>query len=117
MKSTTLEPTAVPRDRIAHGYRWEDNKWKEEPPLPDGAFGAMGGMLTSLDDLGRYSRRVSRCVASSRWARDRPGQPRIVTGNAADLAIATGNGGAHIGGDATAECGRLRLWPPGGSNL
>ena len=54
MKSTTLEPTAVPRDRIAHGYRWEDNKWKEEPPLADGAFGAMGGMLTSLDDLGRY---------------------------------------------------------------
>ena len=54
MKSTTLEPGAVPKDRIARGYRWEDNIWKEEPPLPDGAFGAMGGMLTSLDDLGRY---------------------------------------------------------------
>jgi hypothetical protein len=37
-----------------HGYRWEDERWKEEPPLPDGAFGAMGGMLTSLRDLSRY---------------------------------------------------------------
>ncbi len=54
MTSTTLEPAAVPRDRIAVGYRWEDDQWKVEPPLPDGAFGAMGGMLTSARDLGRY---------------------------------------------------------------
>ena len=54
MTSTTLEPASVPRDRIAHGYRWEDEQWKEEPPLPDGAFGAMGGMLTSVADLSKY---------------------------------------------------------------
>jgi CubicO group peptidase (beta-lactamase class C family) len=48
MTSTTLEPGAVRKDRLAHGYRWEDAQWKEEPPLPDGAFGAMGGMLTSV---------------------------------------------------------------------
>jgi CubicO group peptidase (beta-lactamase class C family) len=54
LNSTTLQPSAVPRDRIALGYRWEDNTWKEEPPLPDGAFGAMGGLLTSTRDLGRY---------------------------------------------------------------
>lgn len=54
MTATTLEPAAVPADRLAHGYRWEDERWKEEPPLPDGAFGAMGGMLTSLHDLARY---------------------------------------------------------------
>jgi CubicO group peptidase (beta-lactamase class C family) len=54
LTSTTLEPTSVPRDRLALGYRWEDNTWKEEPQLPDGAFGAMGGMLTSSRDLGRY---------------------------------------------------------------
>jgi CubicO group peptidase (beta-lactamase class C family) len=54
MTATTLEPTAVPPDRLAHGYRWEDEQWKEEPQLRDGAFGAMGGMLTSLKDLGRY---------------------------------------------------------------
>lgn len=54
MASTTLEPGAVPADKLAHGYRWEDNAWKEEPPLPDGAFGAMGGMLTSVSDLSKY---------------------------------------------------------------
>lgn len=54
LASTTLDAAAVPPSRLAHGYRWEDAQWKEEPPLPDGAFGAMGGMLTSLDDLARY---------------------------------------------------------------
>lgn len=54
MAATTLEPGAVPDDKLAHGYRWEDEQWKEEPPLPDGAFGSMGGMLTSIQDLGRY---------------------------------------------------------------
>jgi CubicO group peptidase (beta-lactamase class C family) len=54
MTASTLEPTSVPADRLAHGYRWEDEQWKEEPQLADGAFGAMGGMLTSLNDLSRY---------------------------------------------------------------
>jgi CubicO group peptidase (beta-lactamase class C family) len=54
MRSTTLSPASVPASRLAHGYRWEDEQWKEEPQLPDGSFGAMGGMLTSLSDLGRY---------------------------------------------------------------
>ena len=54
MTVTTMESASVPAERLAHGYRWEDETWKEEPPLPDGAFGAMGGMLTSIHDLGRW---------------------------------------------------------------
>jgi CubicO group peptidase (beta-lactamase class C family) len=54
MTSTTLEPSTVPRERLAHGYRWEDGRWKEEPLLANGSFGAMGGMLTSIRDLSRY---------------------------------------------------------------
>lgn len=54
MTSTTMEPAKVPPDRLAHGYRWEDERWKDEPLLPDGAFGPMGGMLTSVRDLSRY---------------------------------------------------------------
>ena len=54
MASTTLEASEVPPERLAHGYRWEDGRWKEEPPLPDGAFGSMGGLLTSVRDLARY---------------------------------------------------------------
>lgn len=52
MTSTTMEAAEVDPGRLAHGYRWEDDQWKDEPPLPDGAFGSMGGMLTSLHDLG-----------------------------------------------------------------
>jgi CubicO group peptidase (beta-lactamase class C family) len=54
MTSTTLQPSEVPKDRLAYGYRWEDQKWKLEPALPDGAFGSMGGMLTSVADLSKY---------------------------------------------------------------
>ena len=54
MAATTLEPDQVPSTALAHGYRWEDAQWKEEPLLSNGAFGAMGGMLTSVNDLSRY---------------------------------------------------------------
>jgi CubicO group peptidase (beta-lactamase class C family) len=54
MTSTTLEATAVPPHRLAHGYRLQDGSWLEEAQLPDGAFGPMGGMLTSISDLGRW---------------------------------------------------------------
>jgi hypothetical protein len=54
MTSTTLEPSTVPAQRLAHGYRWEDAQWKNEPLLANGAFGSMGGMLTSVRDLSRY---------------------------------------------------------------
>ena len=54
MTATTLEPTSVLPNRLAHGYRWEDDQWKEEPQLRHGAFGAMGGMLTSIRDLSKY---------------------------------------------------------------
>ncbi len=54
MSSTTLQAADVPADRLAHGYRWEDAQYKLEPALPDGAFGSMGGMLTSTTDLAKY---------------------------------------------------------------
>jgi CubicO group peptidase (beta-lactamase class C family) len=54
MTSTTLEVAEVPADRLAHGYRWEDARWKDEPLLSNGSFGSMGGMLTSVRDLSRF---------------------------------------------------------------
>ncbi len=54
MTSTTMEARDVPASRLAHGYRLRDGAWLEEPPLPDGSFGAMGGMLTSAADLSRW---------------------------------------------------------------
>lgn len=54
MISTTLETAQVPANRLAHGYRLQDGQWLEEKQLPDGAFGSMGGMLTSVSDLGKW---------------------------------------------------------------
>jgi CubicO group peptidase (beta-lactamase class C family) len=54
MRVTTLEAAQVPESRLAHGYRRQDGKWLEEKQLPDGSFGSMGGVLTSIDDLGRW---------------------------------------------------------------
>jgi CubicO group peptidase (beta-lactamase class C family) len=54
MSSTTFEPRDVPAERAAAGYRPTDAGWDLEPSLPHGAFGAMGGLLTSTRDLARY---------------------------------------------------------------
>ena len=54
MSATTLESGAVPPAHLAHGYRRQDDAWLEEKQLPDGAFGPMGGMLTSINDLARW---------------------------------------------------------------
>jgi CubicO group peptidase (beta-lactamase class C family) len=54
MRATTMEAAAVPAARLAHGYRWQDGQWLEEKQLPDGAFGPMGGMLTSVGDLSKW---------------------------------------------------------------
>ena len=44
----------VPPNQLAHGYRWLDGQWVEEPLLADGSYGAMGGLITSIDDFSRY---------------------------------------------------------------
>jgi len=54
MTSTTLEAAEVPPGRLSHGYRLEGAELVDEPALPDGAFGSMGGMLTSTRDLAAY---------------------------------------------------------------
>jgi CubicO group peptidase (beta-lactamase class C family) len=44
----------APRERRALGYRWEDDRWRLEPTLGHGAFGAMGGLQTSANEYARY---------------------------------------------------------------
>ncbi len=53
-EATKWEASAVPADRLASGYRWEDERWSREEPLGDGAFAAMGGLYMSARDLARY---------------------------------------------------------------
>ncbi len=54
MSSSYWAPSEVPRDRLAIGYRYVDGAWQREPMLEHGAYGAMGGLMTTIPDLGRY---------------------------------------------------------------
>ena len=46
--------TKIPAQQLALGYRWENASWHQEPMLADGAFAAMGGMISSLDAFSHY---------------------------------------------------------------
>jgi CubicO group peptidase (beta-lactamase class C family) len=54
MNNTYWDYTKVPKNQLAIGYRWIDENWVEQPMLGDGAYGAMGGMLTTIEDFGKY---------------------------------------------------------------
>ena len=57
MKTTTYEYADVAPDKLAHGYRWLNEKWNEETLLhdtKDGSWGAMGSMISSIDEFAAY---------------------------------------------------------------
>lgn len=54
MTHTLWEFTEAPENLLARGFRWEEENWIVEPLLHDGAFGAMGGLITSIDDFSKY---------------------------------------------------------------
>ena len=54
MLHTYWEYSKVPASELAHGYRWLNEQWVEQPLLHDGSYGAMGGMITSIEDFGKY---------------------------------------------------------------
>ncbi|HUQ97173.1 MAG TPA: serine hydrolase domain-containing protein [Chitinophagaceae bacterium] len=54
MTHTYWEFEKVPAPTLAHGYRWLNNTWREETLEHDGAYGAMGGLITTIDDFSKY---------------------------------------------------------------
>ena len=54
MIHTYWEYSKVPSNDLAHGYRWLDEQWVEQPLLHDGTYGAMGGLITSIEDFSKY---------------------------------------------------------------
>lgn len=54
LSHTEWEYTKVPASQLALGYRWLDGNWVEEPLLHDGSYGAMGGLITSIEDFSKY---------------------------------------------------------------
>lgn len=54
MDASGYEIAEVPSDRLAVGYRWEDDMFVREPSMANGAFGAMGGVYTTANDYARW---------------------------------------------------------------
>ncbi len=57
MKTSEWEFGNIPPEKLAHGYRWLNDKWNEETLLhdtPDGSWGAMGSMISSIEEFSKY---------------------------------------------------------------
>ncbi len=54
MEDSVFDFASLTGTRRARGYRREGAGYVEEPPLRDGAFGAMGGLWTTVADFARY---------------------------------------------------------------
>jgi len=54
MTASTLEPGEAPAAQTAIGYRRTAGEYSVEPSLAHGAFGAMGGLVTTVRDLAKY---------------------------------------------------------------
>ena len=55
MGASTFDFSKVPAANRAKGYRLQpDGTYLEEPPLPQGVFSSVGGMITTATDLGKY---------------------------------------------------------------
>jgi CubicO group peptidase (beta-lactamase class C family) len=55
MTSTVWEYRQAPAGRLAFGYDWVDEAWVNVPLEHHGAYGAMGGLITSIEDFARYT--------------------------------------------------------------
>ena len=54
MTKSGYEFRDVPMANRAIGYRWENERWVEEPTMAHGEFGAMGGIYTTVEDYARW---------------------------------------------------------------
>jgi CubicO group peptidase (beta-lactamase class C family) len=54
MNDCEFEYEKIPLEKLALGYRWEDNQWKPEALLKDGSYASMGGMICTIDDFAKY---------------------------------------------------------------
>lgn len=54
MNDTYWEYSEIPANKLAHGYRWLNETWVKQPMEHDGAYGAMGGLITTLTDFSKY---------------------------------------------------------------
>ena len=105
MTSSGYEFRAVPLAERAIGYRWENERWVEEPTMAHGEFGAMGGVYVTAGDYARWL-----AFLLSAWPpRDGPDAGPVKRSTVRELAqglnfISTRR---RIGGPADDQC----MWP------
>ena len=103
MTSTTLEPSTVPANRLAHGYRWEDNQWKNEPLLVEWLVRLHGRNADVGPRPEPLCRRLPLGVAAARRTRDGADQAIVAARDAAGVAARAGVG------DARSSTGAVQL--------
>jgi CubicO group peptidase (beta-lactamase class C family) len=54
MSSTVWEFDRAAAEELARGYAWQDEAWVKVPLEHHGSFGAMGGLITSIEDFSSY---------------------------------------------------------------
>lgn len=54
MNNTFWDYKKVPDNQLVLGYRWLREQYIEQPIEGDGAYGIMGGVLTSIEDFAKY---------------------------------------------------------------
>jgi CubicO group peptidase (beta-lactamase class C family) len=54
MNDAKWEYTEIPAEALAPGYRFDGKDWTEEPLLHHGSYGAMGGLICSIEDFSKY---------------------------------------------------------------
>ena len=54
MHNTVWEYTKAPTQKLALGYSWGNDAYQNIPLLHHGSYGAMGGLITSIEDLAKY---------------------------------------------------------------
>jgi len=54
MNDTDWEYKNIPLNHLALGYRRLNDEFITQPLLSDGSFGAMGGLISSIDDFSKY---------------------------------------------------------------
>lgn len=54
MTNTWWDYNDVPASQLATGYRYVEGKWVPQPLLHSGIFGAMGGLITTIEDFSKY---------------------------------------------------------------
>ena len=54
MIEASWDIASVSSQKLVQGYRWNKTQWDREKMLSDGAFGSMGGMISSIEAFSYY---------------------------------------------------------------